>query len=89
MIDVPVDRNIGATLRQLDQTIAEQLKRHSKLSYLSTLKALSFSTAADLYDCSGPYWTDGDHWNTAGEQRCGAKMTTSLQGLWNQASRTE
>lgn len=89
MIDVPVDRNIGATFRQLDRAIAERLQHLSKLSYVSTLEALSFSPAADLYDCSGPYWTDGDHWNTAGEQRFGPKMMTSLQGLWNRASRTD
>jgi peptidoglycan/LPS O-acetylase OafA/YrhL/lysophospholipase L1-like esterase len=78
MVDVSIDRNIAATFERLDDVIAEKLKQYPAITYISSIKALTFSSAADLYDCQHLYWSDGDHWSGAGEQRFGRRLAKAL-----------
>lgn len=78
-VDVPIDRNILATFERLDETIAEHLKRYPGITYQSSVKALSFSSNVDLFDCEQIYWEDGDHWSGAGELRFGQQLASALK----------
>lgn len=78
-VDVPIDRNIFATFERLDEAIAEHLKRYPGIAYLSSMKALSFSSKVDLFDCEQIYWKDGDHWSDAGRRRFGQRLAGALK----------
>jgi peptidoglycan/LPS O-acetylase OafA/YrhL len=80
MVDLPINRNIVATFERLDDVIAEKLKNYPEITYVSSIEALGFSSAADLYDCEHIYWSDGDHWSGAGEQRFGRRLARAFDG---------
>lgn len=71
--DIPVRPNPAALFEQLDIAIAGMLKG-STVRYLSLIPLLRFSFPADFGDCSGLYWTDGDHFSALGQKVFGARI---------------
>lgn len=73
-----VQDNIETTFRQLDTFIKSRASAESNITYVSGIDAVGFDESRDLYDCSSVYWSDGDHWSTAGEIRFGARIYETL-----------
>ena len=67
-----------AIYSQIDQTLAQQLQKHKSLTYVSGLDALKFDASKDLYTCNEIFWSDGDHWSSAGEIEFGRRIIGSL-----------
>ncbi|MBN8912366.1 MAG: acyltransferase [Rhizobiales bacterium] len=73
-----VQDNIETTFRQLDTFIKSRASADSNITYVSGIDAVGFDESRDLYDCNSVYWSDGDHWSTAGEIRFGARIYKTL-----------
>ena len=67
-----------AIFAQLDQTLARQLQEHKSLTYVSGLDAIEFDPSKDLYTCNEIFWSDGDHWSSAGQKEFGRRIIGSL-----------
>lgn len=61
---------------RLDAAIASRAAAHG-LGHLP-LAALDFDMARDFVTCDTLFWSDGDHWSTAGEARFGARLMPHL-----------
>ena len=65
-----------AAFERLDAAIAARLAG-TQVKYLP-LAALPFDMATDFLNCAQDYWSDGDHWSTAGEAYFGARLLPFL-----------
>lgn len=73
LIRNPVHPSIVLTFDQLDDTIRQRLQS-SGIPYISSIDRIQFDWDVDLYGCEGSFWRDGDHFNTLGEKRFGARL---------------
>lgn len=46
------------------------------------MSAYGFDLAQDFMTCDALYWSDGDHWSSAGEARFGARLLPQLPGAF-------
>jgi peptidoglycan/LPS O-acetylase OafA/YrhL len=72
-----LQKNVAANFLRLDA----DLKRASAaagVDYISVADAIAFDSSKDLYSCDAVYWSDGDHWSSAGELRFGAKLMANI-----------
>ena len=69
-----ISPNIVRSFRDLDKFIAEKFVASASLSYVSTVKYLALDPKVDLIDCDSAYFSDTDHWGTAGEKKFGARL---------------
>lgn len=67
-----------AIYSQIDQTLLQRLQKHGSLTYVSGLDAIGFDPTKDLYTCNEIFWSDGDHWSSAGEKEFGRRIIGSL-----------
>ena len=67
-----------AIYASLDVTLASQLKEHKSLTYVSGIDAIEFDPSKDLYTCNEIFWSDGDHWSSAGEKKFGRRIIDTL-----------
>jgi len=73
-----IQDNTVRTFRQLDAFIKQRTAAQPHLAYVSTIDAVAFDPQEDFYDCNSVYWSDGDHWTTAGEYRFGKRIYAVL-----------
>jgi hypothetical protein len=78
---VPPSKNLE-TFELLDTYLDKRLSQIEGIRYVSAVKALQLNWSRDLYDCSGVFWNDRDHFSVLGEQRFGERLTAPL-GLAN------
>ena len=57
--------NLSDAFKLLDKSFAETF--NSK-NYVSLQKLLDFSMEKDFMNCNNLFWSDGDHWSSAGEK---------------------
>ena len=75
--EIKLDGNM-AVYAQLDQTLARQVQEHKSLTYVSGLDAVGFDPSNDLYNCNKVFWSDGNHWSSAGAKEFGRRIIGSL-----------
>ena len=63
-----------AIYAQLDQTLARQVQEYKPLTYVSGLDAVGFDPSNDLYNCNKVFWSDGNHWSSAGTKEFGRRI---------------
>lgn len=73
-----VQDNTDRTFRQLDAYIKRAIAAKPAITYVSEIDAVTFDEEKDLYDCKSVYWSDGDHWTTAGEMQFGKRIFSVL-----------
>jgi peptidoglycan/LPS O-acetylase OafA/YrhL len=66
---------LAQAFARLDQALAGALG--ATVTYIP-LSAQGFDIATDFLTCDALYWSDGDHWSTAGERRFGARLLPLL-----------
>ncbi|RLJ36214.1 peptidoglycan/LPS O-acetylase OafA/YrhL [Litoreibacter meonggei] len=72
-------------LRPTHQALFETLDAHLKtasqmrgIDYVSTMEAVAFDMAHELYSCEALYWSDGDHWSPQGEALFGPRLARGV-----------
>jgi peptidoglycan/LPS O-acetylase OafA/YrhL len=75
---IEVPDNTERTFKKLDDFIRRRVAGATRITYVSTIDAVAFDEGRDLYDCNSVYWSDGDHWTTAGEVRFGKRISAVL-----------
>lgn len=65
-----------AAFERLDLAVAEAAGR-AGVAHLP-MAAYGFDIAKDFMTCDALYWSDGDHWSTAGEARFGARLMAQM-----------
>lgn len=58
---------------ELDKVIEEEVAK-SAITFISQNKAFAYDFSKDLLDCTGLYWSDGDHLSWLGELRFGRRF---------------
>ena len=76
--EITVAPNTIETFNKLDLYLDNRLT-NEPLTYFSLTNTLNFNANHDMYDCFGAYWSDGDHWNTQGEQRFGKRIVQHMK----------
>ncbi|MEY4592851.1 MAG: hypothetical protein RIR18_1746 [Pseudomonadota bacterium] len=69
------------TFRHLDNFINDNLHQKNNLKYISIIEIINFDIKTDLFNCSGVFWRDGDHWSELGMQRFGQRLLGLIDSL--------
>lgn len=67
--------NLDDAFNELDKVFSEVFKDSL---YFSIQEITQFSIDTDLLDCTEIYWSDGDHWSSAGERKFASKLIKFL-----------
>lgn len=66
--------NLTNKFKLLDKTFMEVFSSHQ---YISLQETINFSMKNDFINCNEIFWSDGDHWSSAGER----KFSSALEDL--------
>lgn len=49
------------------------------LHYVSEMQAVDYDVATEIYGCAALYWSDSDHWSSAGEALFGPRVSRAVE----------